>query len=118
MTSAFTALWPETFRHAKKNSPFYRELFSGVKGVPRLASLPLVDKNVVSARNLDFLSVPRARIAEIVTTSGTTGQPLVWMLTAADVHRLAVNEKLSFECAGLTPRNIVLVAVALERCFL
>ncbi len=118
MTSAFNKLWPETFRHAKKHSPFYRELYRGLKGVPPLASLPTVDKQMLSARNEDFLCVPRKAIAEIVTTSGTTGQPLVWMLTAADVHRLAVNEKLSFECAGVTPRDTVLVAVALDRCFI
>ena len=118
MTFAFNRLWPETFRHAKKNSPFYRELFRGLKGVPPLASLPIVDKQILSARNADFLCVPRHRIAEIVTTSGTTGQPLVWMLTPADVHRLAVNEKLSFECAGLNARDTVLVAVSLDRCFI
>jgi phenylacetate-CoA ligase len=118
MTSAFNRHWPETFRHAKKHSPFYRELYRGLKGVPPLASLPTVDKQILSARNEDFLCVPRRSIAEIVTTSGTTGQPLVWMLTAADVHRLAVNEKLSFDCAGITPRDTVLVAVALDRCFI
>lgn len=118
MTSAFNRLWPETFRHAKRHSPFYRKLYHGLKGVPPLASLPVVDKQILSARNEDFLCVPRRDIAEIVTTSGTTGQPLVWMLTAADVHRLAVNEKLSFECAGVTPRDTVLVAVAMDRCFI
>lgn len=77
-----------------------------------------MDKTLLSKRNMDFLCVPRSRIAEIVTTSGTTGHPLLWMLTAADVHRLAVNEKISFECAGVTPRDTVLVAVSLDRCFI
>lgn len=110
--------WPETFQHAKQHSPFYREQFRGLAGVPALADLPTVDKALLSARNLDFLCVPRERIAEIVTTSGTTGRPLLWMLTEADVQRLALNEKLSFECAGLTPRDTVLVAVSLDRCFI
>jgi phenylacetate-CoA ligase len=118
MTSAFTRHWPETFRYAKKYSPFYGGLFRGSKGIPELASLPTVDKPTISAQNLDFLCVSRRRIAEIVTTSGTTGQPLLWMLTPADIHRLAVNEKISFECAGLTARDTVLVAVSLDRCFI
>jgi phenylacetate-CoA ligase len=118
MTPAFHRYWPETFRHAKRRSPFYREFFRGIGGVPQLEELPTVDKKMISGRNLDFLCVPRGRIAEIVTTSGTTGQPLLWMLTAADIRRLAVNEKLSFECAGLTPRDTVLVAVALDRGFI
>ena len=118
MTPAFSSLWPETFRYAKKFSPFYRGQFGKFRSVPRLEDLPTVDKTVLSKRNLDFLCVPRSRIAEIVTTSGTTGQPLLWMLTASDVHRLAVNEKLSFECAGVTPRDTALVAVSLDRCFI
>jgi len=76
-----------------------------------------VDKGILSARNLDFLCVPRERILEIVTTSGTTGDPLLWMLTKSDLQRLATNEKLSFACAGLTSQDTVLVAVALDRCF-
>jgi phenylacetate-CoA ligase len=77
-----------------------------------------VDKTSLSERNLDFLCVPRERVVEIVTTSGTTGQPLLWMLTESDLRRLALNEKLSFECAGLAARDTVLVAVAMDRCFM
>jgi phenylacetate-CoA ligase len=118
MTGNFQQLWAETFRHAKKHSPFYREMFRGTNGVPSLAEIPTVDKSILSARNLDFLSVPRERVVEIVTTSGTTGQPLLWMLTESDARRLALNEKISFACAGLTKRDTVLVAVALDRCFI
>jgi phenylacetate-CoA ligase len=77
-----------------------------------------VDKQVVSERNQAFLCVPREQVVEIVTTSGTTGKPLLWMLTDKDLDRLALNERLSFECTGLTPRDTVLVAVAMDRCFM
>jgi phenylacetate-CoA ligase len=117
MTPALKKFWPETFRYAKKYSPFYRQLFRNVKGMPSLGQVPAVDKTVLSERNLDFLCVPRERVIEIVTTSGTTGKPLLWMLTESDARRLALNEKISFECAGLTKRDTVLVAVALDRCF-
>jgi phenylacetate-CoA ligase len=118
MSFAFAQHWPETFRYAKTHSPFYREQFRKFKNVPRLADLPTMDKTVLSERNLDFLCVPKNHITEIVTTSGTTGKPLLWMLTQNDIQRLAVNEKISFECAGVTPRDIVLVAVAMDRCFI
>ena len=111
-------LWAETFRYAAEHSPYYREQFRRFSDVPALTELPTVDKRVVSERNLDFLCVPRERIVEIVTTSGTTGQPLLWMLTDSDLRRLGSNEKLSFECAGLTPHDTVLVAVAMDRCFI
>lgn len=110
--------WEKAFGYAKVRSPFYRQLFHDTKGVPVLEQLPTVDKTALSERNLDFLCVPREQIVEIVTTSGTSGEPLLWMLTEADVRRLALNEKLSFECAELTARDTVLVAVALDRCFI
>ena len=118
MSRSFAELWSETFRHVAEHSPFYRKLFHGQNSVPALDSVPLVDKQTLSARNLDFLCVPRERVVEIVTTSGTTGQPLLWMLTEADVKRLAENERLSFGCAGLTVRDTILVAVAMDRCFM
>ena len=118
MTKSFDHLWAGTFRHAAANSPFYRELFRGMQGVPRLEELPTVDKTILSERNLDFLCVPRERIVEIVTTSGTTGQPLLWMLTESDLQRLASNETISFGCVGLTAQDTVLVAVAMDRCFM
>lgn len=118
MRQPFEQAWAGTYRYAAEHSPFYRELFRGVNGVPRLSELPTIDKTVLSERNLDFLCVPRERVVEIVTTSGTIGRPLVWMLTEKDLQRLALNERLAFECVGLTARDTVLVAVALDRCFI
>src|SRR5580765_841017 len=118
MTRPLEQRWADTFRHAAERSPFYRDLFRGRNDPPPLESVPLVDKEILSERNLDFLCVPRERVVEIVTTSGTTGQPLLWMLTEPDVRRLSLNEKNSFECAGLTARDTVLVAVAMDRCFI
>jgi phenylacetate-CoA ligase len=118
MNLDFEKLWTATYRYAAMHSPFYRGQFRGAKAVPLFTEVPTVDKRVLSERNEDFLCVPRERVVEIVTTSGTTGQPLLWMLTASDVQRLAVNERLSFECAGLNARDTVLLAVALDRCFI
>src|SRR2546428_12462685 len=118
MTRPFEQLWAETFRYAAERSPFYRELFRGMKCAPPLETVPLVDKKALSERNLDFLCVPREQLVEIVTTSGTAGHPLLWMLTESDVRRLALNEKLSFECAGLAGLDTELVAVGVGRCFL
>jgi len=42
----------------------------------------------------------------------------VWMLSEADLERLASNEQLSFQCAGFTPGERVIVAVAMDRCFI
>jgi phenylacetate-CoA ligase len=118
VTRTFQESWAETFRYAAAHSPYYRGIFADSGRVPGLEEVAPVDKTVLSERNSDFLCVPRERIMEIVTTSGTTGQPLVWMLTENDVQRLARNEQLSFECAGVTGRDTVLIAVTLDRCFM
>lgn len=118
MTRSFEQLWAETFRYAAECSPYYRELFRDAESVPPLTAVPTLSKKTLSERNLDFLCVPQDRVVEIVTTSGTTGQPLLWMLTESDVKRLARNEQISFDCAGLTARDTVLVAVAMDRCFM
>ena len=117
-TSQFQQAWEATYRYVARHSPYYREVFRGVPGVPHFSEVPTVDKAILSRRNLDFLCVAPEQVIEIVTTSGTTGSPLLWMLTEADVRRLALNERLSFECAGLTARDTVLLAVALDRCFM
>jgi phenylacetate-CoA ligase len=118
MESNLEKSWAETFRYAAERSPFYREYFRDLSPGTPLASLPLVDKAILSERNLDFLCVPRERVVEIVTTTGTTGRPLLWMLTESDVCRLGRNERLSFECAGLASGDTVMVAVAMDRCFI
>jgi phenylacetate-CoA ligase len=119
------AAWAETFRYAISRSPFYREHFQRAGLSPRdaiplceLGQIPPVDKTAVSENNAAFLCVPRNRIVDIVTTSGSTGRPLVWLLTESDLERLARNEELSFACAGFTEADTVLLAVAMDRCFI
>jgi phenylacetate-CoA ligase len=119
------AAWAETCRHAFARSPFYREHLRNAGLSPRdsvslsaLGRIPPVEKTVVCDNAAAFLCVPRKQIVDIVTTSGSTGQPLVWMLTESDLERLARNEELSFTCAGFTDADTVLLAVAMDRCFI
>src|SRR5208282_3983061 len=83
-----------------------------------IARIPAIDKAFLSNNTEKFLCVPREKIVDILTTSGSTGQPLVWQLTEADLERLARNEQLSFGCAGFTAADTVLLAVAMDRCFI
>ena len=115
----------DTLHYAFDCSPFYREHFARAGLSPHeqipldeIVRIPAIDKAVVSEHTEQFLCVPRERIVDIVTTSGTTGQPLVWQLTENDLKRLARNEELSFACAGFTAADTVLLAVAMDRCFI
>lgn len=117
--------WSRTFRHAFAHSPFYREHLrraglSPKKLIPfeRIGEIPTISKEVLSENPEAFLCVPREQVVDIVTTSGSTGQPLVWRLTDPDMQRLALGEYHSFRCAGLTASDTVVLAVTLDRCFI
>ena len=117
--------WRGTFEYAFVRSPFYRRRFLAAGLSPdrplplaNLHAIPPVEKTELSEQNEAFLCVPRERVIDIVTTSGTTGLPQLSMLTESDLQRLAYNEYLSFRCAGLTARDTVLIAVTLDRCFI
>ena len=119
------AAWRQTYRHAFDRSPFYRDHFrrAGLDPdrpppIADLASIPPVDKADLSERNDDLLCVPRERIVDVVTTSGTTGRPLVCMLTEGDLRRLAENEFRCFRAVGLSPADTVLLGVTIDRCFI
>ena len=119
------AAWAETFRYTFAASPFYREHFARAGLSPgddlplgEMSRIPTIDNSVVSRSPEKFLCVPREQIVDIVTTSGSTGQPLVWQLTEADLERLARGEQLSFSCVGFTRADTVLMAVAMDRCFI
>jgi phenylacetate-CoA ligase len=118
MTPEQQRRWYEAIAYVRAHSPFYRELFRDAPARPAPGDLPTTDKRMLSEHNAGLLCVPRERVVEVVSTSGTTGHPLVWMLTEPDMRRLALNEKLSFECAGFSAEDTVLVAVALDRCFI
>jgi phenylacetate-CoA ligase len=117
--------WNRTFRHAFAHSPFYREHFrragfSPKKQIPfeQFGQIPTIGKEVLSQNPEAFLCVPREKVVDIVTTSGSMGQPMVIMLTDPDMQRLALNEYHSFRCVGLTASDTVVLAVTLDRCFI
>ena len=51
--------------------------------------------------NQDFFCVDKTEIRDYATTSGTLGDPVTFGLTENDLERLAYNEMLSFQCAGV-----------------
>jgi len=119
------AAWAEAYRYAFDRSPFYREHLSraGLRATDRpplgeLGRIPPIDKSILSEHNEAFLCVPRRKVVDVVTTSGSTGHPLVYLLTERDLRRLALNEYHSFRCAGLSRSDTVLLAVTLDRCFI
>lgn len=85
----------ETLRYVASSSPYYISLFkrSGIdplkiKSISDLSLLPTTDKQDLQMHNEMFLCVPREKIIDYVTTSGTLGEPVTFMLTENDLDRL------------------------------
>ena len=115
----------ETIAYVAEHSAYYRALFAETGIDPRdirtlddLRQLPPTTKQELQLRNDEFLCVPRRRIVDYVTTSGTLGDPVTFALTESDLDRLAYNEMLSFTTAGCTPDDILQLMVTLDRRFM
>ena len=107
------------------HSPFYKELFSthhinitGIKSLEDLSRIPTTGKESLQLRNDDFVCVPRNKIIEYSSTSGTLGSPVTVALTENDLNRLAYNEYASFLCAGGSANDIYQLMLTLDRQFM
>ncbi len=110
-----------TVEYTRQHSPFYRRALAdapAVKNVADLQSLPLTSKQQVSESCEEFWAVPRERLADVATTSGTTGVPTLYPLTSPDLQRLGFNEFLCFSRVGLKPGDVVILAVTIDKCFM
>jgi phenylacetate-CoA ligase len=115
----------ETLHQAYEASPYYRRLFnkyrlvpSRIKGLEQLQRLPFTTKADIQKDNWAFLAVRRQDIAEVVSTTGTTGEPVFVALTNSDLERLAYNEEKSFSCAGVDKEDLFHIAVTCDNLFI
>ena len=106
-------------------SPFYTKLFathnisiSEIKTLQDLLRLPVTGKENLQLHNDDFVCVPRNKIIEYSSTSGTLGSPVTVALTENDLERLAYNEYASFVCTGGTADDIYQLMLTLDRQFM
>ncbi|MBJ6798593.1 phenylacetate--CoA ligase family protein [Geomonas propionica] len=111
--------------YCAEHSPFYRAIFRQAGVAPGdiatladLARLPLTEKHHLEECRDDFLAVGEDEITDVCLTSGTTGKPIAMLQSNADLERLAYNEEISFRGVGITSADRVLVAAAIDRCFM
>lgn len=111
--------------YLQQHSPFYQRLFrennidiASVQTLEDLALLPFTQKADLHRCSDDFLCCTRRDIIDYATTSGTTGEPVTFAYTEADLQRQALNEYKSFSCAGVTPDSVVQLMVTLDKRFI
>lgn len=115
----------EALKYLNENSPFYQRMFrekgidiTEIRTLDDLVKLPFTEKKDLQLHNEDFLCVPKEKIVDYITTSGTLGDPVTFGCTDSDLERLAYNEMKSFSCAGIKPGNIVQLMTTLDKRFM
>lgn len=115
----------ELLAYLNNKSTYYKRLFkeneidiSEIKILEDLQKIPTTSKDQLQQYNDDFLCVPKNKIIDYVTTSGTLGDPVTFALTNKDLDRLAYNEAISFACAGVQPEDILQLMTTIDRRFM
>ncbi|WP_434503284.1 phenylacetate--CoA ligase family protein [Prevotella sp.] len=111
--------------YLKEHSPYYQRLFdkchiniNNIRQIEDLVNIPFTEKKDLQLFNEDFLCVPKEKVIDYITTSGTLGEPVTFGCTEVDLQRLAYNEKKSFSCAGLHPGNILQLMTTIDKRFM
>ncbi|MBF0457275.1 MAG: AMP-binding protein [Nitrospirae bacterium] len=111
--------------HVSGTSQYYKNIFrqnhltpDDIKGVDDLHKIPFTTRDDLQRYNWDFLSAPRHAVREIVSTTGTTGEPQFIAMTGSDIDRLAYNEQRSFTYAGANPGDLFHIAVTGDNLFI
>jgi len=107
------------------NSHFYGQMFERLQlsaadicCYDDLQKIPTTTKTDLEDNEEQFLSISEQNIADICLTSGTTGRPVTFYQSSSDLERLAKNEEFAFRLAGITCNDRVLIAAAIDRCFM
>jgi phenylacetate-CoA ligase len=116
---------PLLVSYLNKHSTYYSGVFkkSGVdlrkiRKLEDLVRFPVTTKDDLQSMNDSFICVPRNKIIDYITTSGTMGDPVTFALTDHDLDRLAYNEAISFTCADGSADDIYQLMTTLDRRFM
>lgn len=119
------ALLVKQIAYLMSNSPFYQRKFkseniqlASIQSIDDLQKVSVTTKSDLQLYNDDFLCVPKKELRDYSTTSGTLGDPVTFGLTDNDLERLAYNELLSFECAGVESGDLVQLMTTMDRRFM
>jgi phenylacetate-CoA ligase len=107
------------------NSKFYQRLFKThgidiekIKSLDDLRTVPVTRKEDLQNYTSDFICVDQSKIIDYLTTSGTSGTPVTYVMTENDLKRLAYNEYLGFKCADCTKHDIFQLMTTMDRRFM
>jgi phenylacetate-CoA ligase len=107
----------EIINYSRNKSPYYKKLFKKIdlprkiKDFSQFESIPITTRSDLERKNDEFITVPRSTWADVVSTSGTTGQPIYMPFTKKDMLRNAYFIAKKFSIFGLRKDDIVYISV-------
>jgi phenylacetate-CoA ligase len=111
--------------YLNNNSLFYKKLFqqekvdiTKIKYLEDLKHIPLTGKVELQKYNSAFICIPKEKIVDYITTSGTLGDPVTFAMSDKDLDRLAYNEAISFACAGGHPGEVYQLMTTIDKRFM
>lgn len=115
----------ELLQYLRQASPYYAKLFDNnkididqIRTLEDLQHIPVTTKKQLHEQNQDFICVPKDKIIDYITTSGTLGDPVTFAMTDKDLDRLAYNEQISFACADSSSNDTFQLMTTIDRRFM
>lgn len=115
----------EQLRYLQRHSRYYQRIFNEnnidineISGIKDLNKFPLTDKTQLQKFNEDFICVSKRKIIDYITSSGTLGDPVTFALTDLDLDRLAYNEAISYDCAGINDEDTIQLMTTIDKRFM
>jgi phenylacetate-CoA ligase len=114
----------EQLKYVLAHSPFYQSKKQEIDRVlsdftlENWSTLPFTTKDDLCKQNEAFCAIPRTKIADLSTTSGTSGEAVTIYQSKNDLARLAQNEARSFQLAGLKKGDLIQLMTTMDRQFM
>lgn len=115
----------EALAYLQAHSAFYQKMFkehhidiTKIRTIEDLQQIPVTTKKDLQLYNESFVCVSKEDVIDYVTTSGTLGDPVTFVLTSEDLDRLAYNDYLSFTTAGLSKSDVMQLMTTIDRRFM
>jgi phenylacetate-CoA ligase len=107
--------------YSRNKSPYYKKLFKKIDlprkiiNLSQFESIPITFRKDLEKRNEEFVTIPRGLWADVVTTSGTTGNPIYIPFTKKDISKNAYFISKKFSTFGLGKDDMAYITIPIEQ---
>ncbi len=107
--------------YAYKNSKFYKRMFDregispeDIKNLDDFRKIPITTKEDLRLHNKDFFAAPKEEWVDLLSTSGTTGDPIYIPQTKEDIYRVAKFGAQTLSLSGIEKKDTLHLAMPMS----